>query len=650
MRAAARPGAFVLLGAALVALELRLRGEIDVHSQVGGQLAAFAIFLPLAALLWRGLGAGGLGVVLVLGLAVVLRAAAFQPSTPPPLSNDLNRYAWDARVQAAGINPYRYSPTDSRLRALRDPEIWSGINLPNWKTPYPPGAEGSFLLARGLFGERLRATTWLFLAAEALTAGLLLLILKRAGAPLERVGVYALHPLAISEIAGNGHVDALVALALALLVASWQTRRFALAGAVVGLATLLKLGPILLVPALARRGGRRFVAVATSTVLLGYVPYLSVGSAVFGSLRTFEERLHFGSLLPPIAGLIGRPSAHLLLGTLLVLVLAAVAAREPETIEEVARSLLLVLGTLLLVQDYVQPWYALGLLPLLVLVPAPGWLWLTGALPLLYLFHPSDNSLPVWVRPVLYGPLALAAMAAFVRRRRPLALRPEPLPASPRIALVVPALDEETALPALLAEVPDSVDEVIVVDGGSRDRTVEIARAAGARVLSEPRRGYGRACATGAAGTAADVIAFMDGDGSDDPACLPMVLAPVLEGRAVLSLGARTEREPGALLAHQRLGNALVCLLVRIVYGVRLRDVPPLRAIRRDGLERLSMREMTYGWPTEMIVKAARGGLGVVETPVRCRVRRGGTSKIAGRAWPSARAGVRMLAVVARHA
>lgn len=650
MRAAARPGAFVLLGAALVALELRLRGETDVHTQVVGQLAAFVIFLALAALLWRGLGAGGLGVVLVLGLAVVLRAAAFQPGAAPPLSNDLNRYAWDARVQAAGINPYRHSPTDGRLRALRDREIWPGINLPSWKTIYPPGAEASFLLARGIFGDRLRATTWLFLTAEALTAGLLLLILRRARAPLERVGVYALHPLAISEIAGNGHVDALVALALAALLAVWQARRFTLAGVPVALATLVKLGPILLVPALARRAGRRFVALAVALVILGYIPYLSVGSGVLGSLLTLERRLHFGSLLPPLAALIGRPAAHVLLGALLALVLAAVAAREPETVQDVARSMLLVLGTLLLVQDYLQPWYGLALLPLLVLVPAPGWLWLTGALPLLYLFQPSDNSLPVWVRPVLYGPFAVAALGAVGRRRRPLVHRPEPLRAKPRVALVVPVLDEEEALPALLAEVPDDVDEVILVDGGSRDRTVEVAHAAGARVLSEPRRGYGRACATGAAATTADVIAFMDGDGSDDPACLPAVLAPILEGRAALSLGARTERELGALLAHQRLGNALVCMLVSLVYGVRLRDVPPLRAIRRDGLERLSMREMTYGWPTEMIVKAARGGLGIVETPVRCRARRGGTSKIAGRAWPSARAGVLMLAVVARHA
>jgi hypothetical protein len=146
------------------------------------------------------------------------------------------------------------------------------------------------------------------------------------------------------------------------------------------------------------------------------------------------------------------------------------------------------------------------------------------------------------------------------------------------------------------------------------------------------------------------VIVFLDGDGSDDPAFLPAVLEPVLTGRAVLSLGARTRREPGAMLPHQRLGNRLVALLVRLVYGVRLRDVPPMRAIRRDVLEELALTEMTYGWPTEMIVKTARAGLPIAEVEVRSRARLGGDSKIAGRALPSTLAGAQMLAVVARYA
>ncbi|MEP6978832.1 MAG: glycosyltransferase family 2 protein [Thermoleophilia bacterium] len=647
--AAARVAGVLALGSSLVALELWLRGQTDVDTQVNGQLVAFALFLPLAFLCWRGLGAGLLGVGLVLALAAGMRAAAFEPRAAPPLSTDLNRYAWDARVQAHGINPYRYAPTDERLTPLRDRVIWPAIDLPHWNTIYPPGAEGGFLLARATFGGGLRATTWLFLAAEALTVALLLLVLARASLPLERVSIYALHPLAVSEIAANGHVDALVATALAALLALWQARRFGLAGVAVAAAALVKLGPVLFVPALARRGRERFAVVAMGVVVLAYVPFLSVGTGVFGSLWKLEERLHFGSLSPPLATLVGRPAAQILLGLTLAVVLASVAVREHDTVIQVARSGLLVLGTLLLVQDYLQPWYGLALLPLLVLVSAPGWLWLSGALPLLYLYNAGE--LPAWVRPVLFGPLFAAALVALARRRRPRACELPALGREPRVALVVPVLDEEKALPALLAEIPAGVvDEVIVVDGGSRDRTPALARAAGAEVISEFRRGYGRACAAGAAATDAEIIVFMDGDGSDDPAELRAVLAPVRAGRTALSLGARAELEAGALLPHQRLGNAVIAGVLRLVYGIPLHDVPPMRAIRRDTLEALSLSEMTYGWPTEMIVKTARAGLPIGEVPVRWRARRGGSSKIAGRAWPSARAGAIMLAVVVRHA
>jgi glycosyltransferase involved in cell wall biosynthesis len=216
------------------------------------------------------------------------------------------------------------------------------------------------------------------------------------------------------------------------------------------------------------------------------------------------------------------------------------------------------------------------------------------------------------------------------------------------VAAVIPALDEEDGIRALLAEWPRGlVDEVVVVDGGSSDGTWAAALAGGARVVIERRRGYGRACAAGAAATSADVLVFLDGDGSDDPAHVPAVLAPVLAGRAHLSLGARRP-EPGAVLPHQALGNRLVALLIRAVHGVRVRDVPPMRAIRRDALAALGMREMTYGWPTEMIVKAARRGMAIAEVEVGFRARRAGASKVSGRLWPSLRAAALMLAVTLR--
>lgn len=652
MRPGPRSGAalLALLGCLLFALQLVLRGDGDVWTQVVGQCVAFVLFLPAAVLCWRGLGMRRLGLVLVLLFALAFRAAAFEPGETPPLSTDVHRYAWDARVQASGINPYRYAPRDPALAHLRDDEVWPRINLKSWRTVYPPGAEAGFLAARSSFGTGLRSSTWLFLLAEASAVALLLLVLRREGAPLERVALYAWHPLAVSEIAANGHVDALTVPALAGLLAAWQTRRFALAGVALALGALVKLGPALLFPALARRGGRRFLLAGAAIGVAAYLPYVSVGTGVVGSISRYVDQQHFGgSLWPLVSDQLSDRGARVVLALALAAVVAVVALREHEALEQVARSALLVLGTLLLVLSYVQPWHALWLLPFFTLTVAPGWLWLTGTLPLLYVFD-LEWSLPIWVRLVVYGPLALWVGWKVVAARRR-SIPPAPLTERPRVAAVIPALNEAEALPRVLHNFPTgAVDEVIVVDGGSRDGTVEAAREAGARVLVETRRGYGRACAVGAASTDADVIVFLDGDGSDDPACLPDVLEPILAGRAALSLGARTQREPGALLPHQLLGNRLVALLVRLVYGVRLRDIPPMRAARRDVLERLALTEMTYGWPTEMIVKTARAGLPIAEVGVMCRARRGGESKIAGRALPSALAGARMLAVVARYA
>ena len=215
---------------------------------------------------------------------------------------------------------------------------------------------------------------------------------------------------------------------------------------------------------------------------------------------------------------------------------------------------------------------------------------------------------------------------------------------------VLPALDEAEALPGVLAALRAvGVDEIVVVDGGSADATADVARAAAATVVVEPRRGYGRACRAGAAASDAPLIAFLDADGSDDPAYLPALIELVRDG-AALALGARRAAEPGAVLPHQRVGNAVVAALVRVLYGAAVHDVPPMRVVRRDVLDRLALVEDTYGWPTEMLVKTLRAGLPVAELPVVARTRRGGASKIAGRAGPSLKAGAQMLTVVLRHA
>jgi glycosyltransferase involved in cell wall biosynthesis len=211
----------------------------------------------------------------------------------------------------------------------------------------------------------------------------------------------------------------------------------------------------------------------------------------------------------------------------------------------------------------------------------------------------------------------------------------------------VPVLDEAATIGPLLDELRAAgITELIVVDGGSCDGTADVARAAGAVVVAEPRRGYGQACAAGGAATRAQVLVFLDGDGSDDPAFVPSLVARVRDGHAALALGVRTRHEPGAMLAHQMLGNRLVTALLGLVHGVVVADIPPMRAIRHDVLDALQMREMTYGWPTEMIVKTARAGLPIAQVDVRARRRAGGESKIAGRLAPSLMAGVRMLGAV----
>jgi glycosyltransferase involved in cell wall biosynthesis len=242
----------------------------------------------------------------------------------------------------------------------------------------------------------------------------------------------------------------------------------------------------------------------------------------------------------------------------------------------------------------------------------------------------------------------VSALRLLRRSSRP----PRRLPAltAPSVTAVIPALDEAAAIGGVLAELAAAgVDDVVVVDGGSQDETAAVARAAGARLVHEPRRGYGRACQAGAAAGGGEVIVFLDGDGSDDPAFVPLLVDEVARGSA-LALGVRSRREPGAMLRHQLLGTRLVTALVWLLHGVPVADVPPLRAVRRDVLDGLALREMTYGWPTEMLVKAARQGLVVTQVEVLARPRRGGRSKIAGRFAPSLLAGVRMVGVVLRHA
>jgi len=223
-----------------------------------------------------------------------------------------------------------------------------------------------------------------------------------------------------------------------------------------------------------------------------------------------------------------------------------------------------------------------------------------------------------------------------------------------RFALIIPALHEEAAIgPTLEALRGAALDQLIVVDNGSTDRTAEVARAHGAEVVAEPRRGYGQACLAGMAALRPEVtvVAFMDGDGSDDPADLPRLLDPIVRGEAEMVLGSRVlgSREAGALTPQQRFGNALATGLLRLFHGARYTDLGPFRAIRRDALERLRMRDTNYGWTIEMQIKATRHKLRVKGIPVSYRRRRAGQSKISGTLRGTFSAGMKIIWTLFRY-
>jgi glycosyltransferase involved in cell wall biosynthesis len=202
-----------------------------------------------------------------------------------------------------------------------------------------------------------------------------------------------------------------------------------------------------------------------------------------------------------------------------------------------------------------------------------------------------------------------------------------------RVSVVIPTHNESLSIARVLADLPaDIVTEVLVVDSNSTDGTPEIAAKMGARILHEPRRGYGRACLTGVANAnSPDVVVFLDGDYSDRPGELPFLLAPIIEGRADITLGSRLGKQSlrGAMPWHAAFGNRLAAFLIGLLYGLKISDLGPFRAGRADVLRQLGLEENTYGWAVEIILKGTLAGFRIVEVPVSYYPRIG-KSKISG--------------------
>ena len=221
-----------------------------------------------------------------------------------------------------------------------------------------------------------------------------------------------------------------------------------------------------------------------------------------------------------------------------------------------------------------------------------------------------------------------------------------------RVGVVIPALDEEEAIARVIADIPDFADDILVVDNGSRDRTAELARAAGARVVIEWQPGYGAACLAGIGALKdADIVVFLDADYSDHPQEMRLLVDPIATGEADFVIGSRVrgKAERGALTPQQRFGNWLACMLINRLWRVAYTDLGPFRAIRRDTLERLAMADRGYGWTVEMQIKSAKAGLRQLEAPVSYRTRIG-HSKISGTLRGSLMAGITILRLIARAA
>jgi hypothetical protein len=360
---------------------------------------------------------------LILGTAVLLRLIAL--AAPVFLSDDINRYIWDGRVQAAGINPYRYIPIDPELESLRDPLIFPNINRNNYApTIYPPVAEMLFLAATR-FAETALAVKLVFVTIEAVGIGALLYILRAAGRPPEHILLYAWHPLPVWGIAGSGHIDAAVVTLVALAFAAGIRSRVWSAGALAA-ATLVKFFPLVLVPALWRPaksnfGDWRWPTAFIAVIVAAYLPYIGVGSRALGFLPGYVAEENFGSgagfwllgvarrTIPiPLAAYLG-----LAAGVMTGLAIGALR-RRPEPRSGLNWAMALGTAALFFASPH-YPWYFVWLVALLTAAPWwPAW-WLTLAAVLLYWDQKTGN-IPSWVGFTLYGGFVILCAVDIVRR------------------------------------------------------------------------------------------------------------------------------------------------------------------------------------------------------------------------------------------
>ena len=659
----------VWAGCALVAAFAAIGATDDLHRRIPLFLslygAAFAAYAIAVRSVLRSPRATRRALIAMAMVAVAARVAVLPAR--PDLSTDAYRYVWEGRVVLHGANPFAVAPADSLLAALRDDDF-DLINHRSLATIYPPLAQGLFAVGAWI-APNVIALKSIFTLFDLGTALLLLAFLRARGRPATHALVYAWSPLVILETGHSGHLDAAGVFFLVLGVTLLAGGKRAWGAITLGASFLVKYLAIALVPFFGKRGYRRVFPVMLVTVVVGYLPFLDAGDGLTGSLRTYGFDWSFNG--PPfmaLSALFGDAArARLVLVVLggLFAVVAALLTRD------LARYAFLVIGAAILLSPTVYPWYLVWLVPFLCVFPNRAWILFTGLVAISYWVWVEYDASGAWMVPngllmleyvPFYGLLVWDAT-----HERPAAGVADGAPAAPgggvigdrtrraafvplRVSVVIPARNEESSIGLVFDEIPrDLVDEVIVVDNGSTDRTAEVARAHGATVVHETTPGYGAACLAGIARVAApsNVVVILDADHSDYPEDLPRLLAPIASGDADMVIGSRTlgGAEPGSLPWNQRWGNRLACGLMRILYGVHPTDMGPFRAIRRDALESLGMRDRTFGWNVEMHAKAVIAGLAIREVPVRYR-RRVGKSKISGTVRGTIRAGTKIIATI----
>ena len=670
-----RTVAAALAAAVLTAL---LAGEVhQTHPKgwpaLGLYGAAWAVFAAGAWLL-RGVPVRAAAVLILLGCAAAGIACA---SAPERTSDDLYRYVWDGRVQAAGIDPYSYVPTAPQVAGLRDSFLWPDrktswcvnpgtpdpdqagavldpgctlINRPTVHTIYPPIAEAYFYGVYELSPADARYKP-VQLAAAALavaTTLVLLLGLRSLGRDPRLAVLWAWCPLVAYQTGNNAHVDVLGAFfavsALVVLARPALGRWGRIAGgALLGLAVGAKFTPAFAAPSALRRRVLVSGGAAAAAVALAYLPhFIAVGGKVIGFIPGYLSQQGYESGGGYIILSMVFPQGWSSVVAALIAAGTAVAVYRTADPERPWRGAVVMTGVMLLITTPQYPWYAMLLCAFVALDGRVEWLaialsvyigWVTAAA----FGLPGQDSQRLGYG--LAGLVVLAGSLIRARRRQrfdaadPVSVAELELalaslePGEPKVDVVLPCLDEAEALPYVLGRLPAGY-RGIVVDNGSTDGSAQIAAGLGALVVHEARRGFGSACHAGLVAATAPVVCFCDCDGSMDPRQLPRVAQPVLTGGADLVLGRRRPLTSGAWPPHARIANLLLAFRLRRK-GVNVRDLGPMRAARREALLGLGVADRRSGYPLETVLSAAAARWRIAETDIDYAPR-SGKSKVTG--------------------